>query len=91
MFKGKLCDRGYYFRILTKQGTNPPGGAYDYVINGNMIGGFGLVAYPADAGSSGVMTFVVNHHSDVFEKDIGPFSGMDAYDPDDSWRAAEPE
>jgi hypothetical protein len=83
--------RGYYFRILTKQGPNPPGGGYDYIINGNMIGGFGLVAYPADFGSSGVMTFVVNHQGRVLEKDIGPFSGMDEYDPDDSWKLAEPD
>jgi len=83
--------RGYYFRILTKQGANPPGGEYDYIINGNMIGGFGLVAYPAEFGSSGVMTFVVNHQGHVLEKDIGPFSGMDEYDPDDSWKDTEPE
>jgi hypothetical protein len=81
--------KGYYFQVLTRQGENPPGGRYDYVINGNMIAGFALVAYPADYGSSGIMTFVVNHHGKVQEKDLGPFPGMDAYDPDDSWTEVE--
>jgi hypothetical protein len=81
--------RGYYFKILTRQGENPPGGAYDYVINGNMIAGFALVAYPADYGNTGIMTFVVNHRGVVQQKDLGPFTGMDAYDPDDTWTVAE--
>ena len=81
--------RGYYFQILTKQGENPPGGRYDYVINGNMIAGFALVAYPAGYGRSGVMTFAVNHGGKVYQKDIGQFSGMDAYDPDDTWTLVE--
>jgi hypothetical protein len=81
--------KGYYFRILTGQGANPPGGRYDYVINGNMIAGFALVAYPADHGNSGVMTFVVNHRGKVHQKDLGEFTGMDEYDPDDSWTEVE--
>ena len=81
--------RGYYFKILTRQGPNPPGRAYDYVINGNMIAGFALVAYPADHGNTGIMTFVVNHRGVVRQKDLGPFTGMDAYDPDDSWTVVE--
>jgi hypothetical protein len=81
--------RGYYFQILTKQGENPLGGRHDYVINGNMIVGFGLVAFPADYGSSGVMTFVVNHHGKVHQKDLGEFTRMDAYDPDHSWTLVE--
>jgi hypothetical protein len=81
--------RGYYFKILTRQGPNPPGGAYDYVINGNMIAGFAIVAYPADYGNTGIMTFVVNHRGVVWQKDLGPFAGMEAYDPDDSWTEAE--
>jgi hypothetical protein len=80
---------GYYFAILTRQGENPPGGRYDYVINGNMIAGFALVAYPADYGNSGVMTFVVNHRGKVQQKDVGEFEGMDAYDPDESWTVIE--
>ncbi len=77
--------RGYYFRVLDKQGPNAPGGPYDYVVDGNMIAGFALVAYPARYGHSGVMTFVVNHRGVIQQKDLGPFEGMEAYDPDDSW------
>ena len=81
---------GYYYRILTKQGANPPGGAYDYVINGNMIAGFALIAWPAEYGHSGIMTFMVNHQGKVFEKDLGPATAqtaaaIEAYDPDASW------
>jgi hypothetical protein len=79
--------KGYLFRILTRQGPNPPGGEYDYIINGNMIAGFALVAFPAEHGKSGVMTFVVSHQGTVYEKDLGRFPGMDRYDPDSSWSA----
>jgi hypothetical protein len=81
--------RGYYFQILTRQGPNPPGGAYDYLINGNMIAGFALVAYPADYGNSGVMTFVVSHRGKLHQKDLGEFTGMDSYDSDDTWSEVE--
>jgi hypothetical protein len=86
--------RGYHFRILTKQGPNPPGGAYDYVINGNMIAGFALVAWPADHGNSGVMTFVLSHQGKLYEKDLGPDTASLAeaitrYDPDASWTAVD--
>ena len=82
--------RGYRFRILTKQGPNPPGGEYDYVINGNMIAGFALVAWPVDHGNSGVMTFVVSHQGKIYQKDLGPDTAKLAeaitrYDPDASW------
>jgi hypothetical protein len=83
--------RGYYFKILTRQGENPPGGSYDYVINGNMLAGFALVAYPADYGNTGVMTFVVNHRGVIQQKDLGAFTGMDRYDPDDSWDEVDVE
>jgi hypothetical protein len=81
---------GYYYRILTRQGAHPPGGAYDYVINGNMIAGFALIAWPAQYGYSGIMTFVVNHQGRIFEKDLGPdtakaAAAIDAYDPDATW------
>jgi hypothetical protein len=66
--------RGYHFRILPRQGKNAPGGAYSYVINGRMIAGFAMVAYPDVYGESGVMTFIVNHNGKVFEKDLGPNS-----------------
>jgi hypothetical protein len=85
---------GYFYRILTSQGEHAPGGAYDYVINGNMIAGFALVAYPADYGSSGVMTFIVNQQGVVYQKDLGPSTPQSAreisrYDPDPSWQRAE--
>jgi hypothetical protein len=81
---------GYYFRILTKQGPNAPGGQLDYVVNGKMIGGFALVAYPADYGNSGVMTFIVNHAGTVYQKNLGPDTAelakrITAFDPDKSW------
>ena len=81
---------GYYYRILTRQGASPPGGAYDYVINGNMIAGFALIAWPAEYDHSGIMTFVVNHQGRVYEKDLGPetaeiATAIEAYDPDASW------
>jgi len=62
---------GYYYRILKGQGKDAPGGAYDYMVKGNMIGGFALVAYPAKYGSSGIMTFIVNHDGVVYQKDLG--------------------
>jgi len=82
---------GYCFRILTRQGSHAPGGKYDYVINGNMIGGFALVAWPADYGDSGVMTFIVNQQGRVYQKDLGPATAaiakkMTTYDPDPTWR-----
>ena len=81
---------GYYFRILTKQGSHAPGGALDYVVDGKMIGGFALVAYPAEYGNSGVMTFIVNHAGDVYQKNLGPNTDelakrITAFDPDKSW------
>jgi hypothetical protein len=81
---------GYLFRILTAQGKHAPGGKYDYIINGNMIGGFALVAWPAEYGESGIMTFIVNQQGRVYQKDLGPKTAkqaakMDAYDPDPSW------
>jgi hypothetical protein len=83
--------RGYYFKLLTRQGENPPGGRYDYVINGNMVAGFALVAFPADYGNTGVMTLVVNHRGVIQQKDLGAFTGMDRYDPDDTWVEVEVE
>ena len=85
---------GYYFRILTAQGKNAPGGAYDYVVKGNMILGFGLVAYPAKYGSSGIMTFIVNQEGVVYQKDFGKNTAKAAasirkYDPDKTWEKAE--
>ncbi|ODA67125.1 hypothetical protein A7A08_01871 [Methyloligella halotolerans] len=85
---------GYYYRILTRQGADAPGGAFDYVVDGRMIGGFGLLAYPAEYGNSGVMTFMVNHKGVVYEKDLGDdtetaASEIDSFNPDDSWTKVE--
>lgn len=82
---------GYYFKILTRQGKHAPGGKYDYVINGNMIGGFALVAWPAEYGNTGIMTFIVNQQGRVYQKDLGLKTGklapaMDVYEPDSTWQ-----
>ncbi len=83
---------GYYFRILKRQGPSAPLGAMDYVIKGNMIGGFALVAWPAQYGISGVKTFLVSHDGVVYEKDLGRDTGaiaakLDRFNPDKSWSA----
>jgi len=85
---------GYYFKILTSQGANARGGAVDYVVRGRMIGGFALVAYPAEYGNSGVKTFLVNHEGTVFEKDLGPRSAvmaerMRSFNPDQTWKKVD--
>jgi len=81
---------GYYFKILKRQGSHAPGGKYDYVINGHMIAGFALVAWPAEWGQSGVMTFIVNQQGRVYQKDLGPKTSkmavsMKVYDPGLGW------
>jgi hypothetical protein len=85
---------GYFYRILTAQGKNAQGGAYSYVVKGKMIGGFALAAYPASYGTSGIMTFLVNHDGVVFEKDLGKATeavvkAMTSFDPDKTWRKIE--
>jgi hypothetical protein len=85
---------GYFYKILKAQGKNGPGGAYSYVVNGKMIGGFALVAYPAKYGSSGIMTFIVNHNGVVYEKDLGKKTealaqAMTTFEPDQTWRKSE--
>ena len=92
--KGGEPFYGYYYKILTRQGANPPGGRYDYVINGNMIAGFALIAWPSDYGTSGIMTFLVSHQGEVLEKDLGEdtaalAAAIQEYDPDDSWIDSE--
>ena len=90
---------GYYYKVLTRQGPSASGGALDYVVRGRMIGGFALVAYPAEYRNSGVITFLVNHQGSVYEKDLRPNTariagGMTAFNPDNTWRrvtdAAQP-
>lgn len=61
---------GYYYRIVSRQGEHAPGGRYDYVINGNMIGGFAMIAWPAEYGSSGIMSFIVNQNGRVYQTDL---------------------
>ncbi|MBC8746270.1 MULTISPECIES: DUF2950 domain-containing protein [Paraburkholderia] len=84
--------RGYQFRILTRQGKSAPGGAFSYVINGHMIAGFAMVAYPAHYGTSGVMTFVVNNNGVIYQKDRGAHAPpVTEFNPDRTWqRVKEP-
>jgi hypothetical protein len=81
---------GYFFKILTQQGKHAAGGKYSYIINGRMIGGFAMIAWPAEYGDSGIMTFIVNQQGRVYQKDLGPKTeklapGMKTYDPDPTW------
>jgi hypothetical protein len=90
---GKTLEpfHGYYFRVLKSQGPDATGGAFDYVVNGRMIGGFALVAWPAEYGVSGVRTLIINHDGAVYEKDLGAGTAVEArqmtrFNPDRSWR-----
>jgi len=81
---------GYYFKILTRQGKHAPGGKYNYMINGRLLAGFALVAWPAEWGNNGLMTFIVNQQGHVLQKNLGPktvkiASGMTTFDPDATW------
>ena len=85
---------GYYYKILKAQGKNAPGGEYDYMVKGKMIGGFALVAYPAEYGNSGIMTFIVNHDGVVYEKDLGKdtekiATAMKKFDLNRIWKKVE--
>jgi len=85
---------GYYFKILTRQGPNATGGAYSYVINGHMVAGFALVAWPTEYAVSGVMAFIVNQNGTVYQKDLGPkteaiVKAMTLYNPDRTWSRAQ--
>jgi hypothetical protein len=87
---GPSSYHGYYYKMLTAQGKDAPGGAYSYLVKGRMIGGFAVVAYPAEYGNSGVMTFIVNHDGKVFQKDLGKNTAslgqnMKEYNPDKTW------
>jgi hypothetical protein len=95
---GRGGDAGYYgyrYKLLTGQGKNASGGAYDYMANGRMIGGFAAVAWPVRYGETGVMTFIVSHDGVLYEKDLGPdtaarASAMTRFDPDSTWQKAAP-
>jgi hypothetical protein len=85
---------GYYFHMLTRQGSHAPGGAKDYVVNGKMTGGFAFVAYPAEYRNSGVMTFIINQDGVLLQKDLGSATAQTAaamteFDPDPSWTPAQ--
>jgi hypothetical protein len=85
---------GYYYRVLTSQGTRAPGGAKSYMVHGKMTGGFAFVVYPAEYRSSGVMTFVVNQDGIVYQKDLGPKTSVRArtltqYAPDATWKKVD--
>ena len=87
-----IAYHGYYYKLLTSQGKDAPGGAYDYLVRGKMMGGFGVVAYPAQYGSSGIMTFIVNHDGVVYQKDLGAKTAsvaqsMTKFNPDKTWTA----
>jgi hypothetical protein len=93
--EGTAPFHGYFFKVLTRQGWNAPGGPRDYISKGHMTRGFALVAFPAKYGDSGVMTFLVNQHGIVFEKNLGPDTTsvarqMTDYNPDPSWKIAQP-
>jgi hypothetical protein len=85
---------GYYFKVLKGQGPAAPLGELDFLVDGAMIGGFALVAAPADYGVTGVKTFIVSHDGIVYEKDLGPtsveqFTAMDRYNPDSTWKVVQ--
>jgi hypothetical protein len=88
-----LPFHGYFFHMLTRQGSHAQGGAKDYVVDGSMVGGFAFVAYPAEYGNSGVMTFIINQDGVLLQKDLGKTTtetatAMTEFDPDDSWKQA---
>jgi hypothetical protein len=85
--QGRSPYHGYYYKILTRQGPAASGGAVDYIVKGKMIGGFALIAYPAEYRNSGVMTFIVNHQGTVFQKDLGAdiAEAMTSFNPDKTW------
>jgi hypothetical protein len=98
MAEGKkpMPYHGYYFHILKAQGPDAPGGARNYVVKGMMMGGFALVAFPAEYGVSGVKTFIVNHDGMVYEKDLGPTTTvlarqMTRFNPDKTWQKVQGE
>ncbi|HEY3277313.1 MAG TPA: DUF2950 domain-containing protein [Syntrophorhabdaceae bacterium] len=85
---------GYYYKILFAQGKNASGGTFSYILDGNMLGGFAMVAYPARYGSSGIMTFMVNQNGVVYQKNLGKNTGkiatkIEKFDPDKTWQKIE--
>jgi hypothetical protein len=94
--QGPSPYHGYLYRILTRQGPHANGGAYDYMVHGELILGNAVIAYPAQYGVSGVMTFITNHDGVVYQKDLGPKTGelaakIDTFDPGPGWKKLETE
>ena len=92
--EGHTPFHGYYFRMLKGQSDKTPGGAKDYMVDGKMTGGFAFVAYPAEYGNSGIMTFMVNQDGVLLQKDLGKATtetatAMSLFDPDPSWTLVE--
>lgn len=92
--KKNTAFHGYHYRVLKAQGPHAEGGAFNYVVNGRMMLGFGLVAYPAQYGASGIMTFIVNQNGVVYQKNLGRNTAtaaakMTHYDPDKTWKKVE--
>ena len=92
--QGHTAFHGYYFRMLKGQTDKAPGGAKDYIVNGKMRGGFAFVAYPAEYGNSGVMTFMINQDGVLLQKDLGKdttqtATAMTEFDPDSTWTVVE--
>jgi hypothetical protein len=90
----RIPFHGYYYKILSQQGPDAPGGEMDYEVRGKMIGGFALIAYPAQYGNSGVMTFIVNHKGTIYEKDLGSNTAklvprITWFNPDKTWKKTE--
>jgi hypothetical protein len=87
---------GYYYKLLTAQGPAAPGGSINYLAQGHLIGGFAVVAWPADYGNSGLKTFISSHHGDVYEKDLGENTesvvrAMKEFNPDGTWEKSDTE
>jgi hypothetical protein len=91
---GPAPYHGYYYKVLTAQGPDAAGGAFSYLVNGNMVAGYAMVAWPADYGNTGIVTFVVNSYGTIYEKDLGEKTGeiagaLNAYNPDATWKRAK--
>jgi hypothetical protein len=87
---------GYFFRILTRQGEAAPGGAYDYLVGGNMVAGHALLAYPAEPGDSGIMSFMMSENGQIYEANLGDTTlevagAIDSFNPTEGWTALAAE
>jgi len=93
--KGASGYHGYRYRLLTAQGPHAPGGAMNYIVRGKLFGGFAILAWPVRYGDTGVMSFMVNHDGQIYERDLGADTGaktvaMKSFDPAPGWTKVEP-